>query len=647
MITLFRRWLSSWVFLGILGLVLVAFIITGVNGPSGPMGAAGGGETIATAGRAKIGSGELLRRIQNQLENARRAQPGIDQKQFIAAGAFEGVTNALINARALEVWADSEGFAVGKRLVDAQLAKMPAFRSTITGQFDETVMRNALAQARISEKELRTDLANDTMRGQILAPVAATAAPPSAAIAKPYATLLLEQRNGSVGIIPFAALIDPRPPGDAEIAAAYKANIATYTRPQARVLRYALFGPELVAAAAVPTETEIAQYYRENAAVYAAKETRTLSQVITPNESLARSIAASTRGGATLAATAGKAGLEAVTVANQSRSDFAGATNEAIAAQVFSAGKGGIVGPVKGAFGWYVVRVEAISGTPARPLQQVRPEIITALTKEKGAEALSTLGGKIEDAIADGASFAEVAANNKLTIIETPAILSTGQPIDRANWKAPPELTALLKTGFEVEADERPTVETIAKDQLFAMLGVAKIIPPTPLPLAQVRDAVARDIILKRAARRGMEIGRQVTSAVNRGVPLAKAMADSGAKLPPPQPARATQLSLAQAQQAGKPAAAPVRALFELKTGQAKLVPGERGDVLFVTVLENILPGELARAPGLVEGMRGELARAFSTELGQQFQRAVEKDVKVVRFPAAIAAAKRQFAGEQ
>lgn len=647
MISFFRRWLSSWIFLGILGLVLVAFIITGADPMGNMSGGSGGGAPIAKVGGSKISSTELLKRIQNQLENARRQQPGINQKEFIAAGAFEGVTNALISARALEAWAHDEGLAVGKRLVDAQIAKMPAFQSQLTGQFDDAVMRNALAQARISEKELRTDIANDTMRGQVLTPIAATAAPPSAALARPYTTLLLEERTGSVGIIPFAALIDPRTPSDAEIATAYKANIATYTRPEARVLRYALFGPAQVAAASAPTEAEIAQYYRENATTYAAKETRSLSQVITPNEALARSVAAQAKGGAPLAAVAAKAGLEAVVLAGKSRADFAVATSDAIAGQVFAAAKGGVIGPVKGTFGWYIIRVDTITGTAGRPLAQVRPEIIATLARQKGADALSDLGGKIEDAIADGASFAEIAANNRLAIVETPAILADGQAIDRPDWKAPPEVGALLKTGFEVEADERPTVETITKDQLFAVLGVARVIPPTPLPLARVRDAVARDIIVKRAAERAQAIAQRVTAAVNRGIPLAKALAESGANLPPPQPARATQFSLAQAQAAGRPVAPAVRALFELKKGKAKQVPGERGQVLFVTVLESIVPGDIAKAPGLVEGTRMELARAISSELGQQFQRAVEKDVKVERYPAALATAKRQFAGEQ
>ena len=642
MISFFRRALSSWLVLGLLALVLVAFIVTGVGTPMGA--SAGGGATVAKAGDTKITSTELLRRIQNQFDGARREQPGLDAKAFVAGGGFEGVTDALITARALESWAREQGFAIGKRLIDARIATMN-FRG-VTGQFDENAMRDALARAGISEKAFRADIASDLMRAQVVTPVVAQASAP-AALARPYATILLEQRTGSVGIIPFTAVADMRPPSDAEIAAAYKANIAAYTRPEARVLRYALFGAAQVAADATPTEEDIAAYYRENAATYGAKDNRTLSQVIAPNEATARTIAAAAKAGTPLAAAAAKAGLEAATLTSQSRADYAGASSEAIAAQAFVAPQGGIAGPLKGAFGWYIVRVDAISGTPARSLDQVRPEITALLAGQKAQEALSDYSGKIEDAIADGASFAEVAANNKLTIVETPAVLASGQPIGQPGWAPPAELAPLLKAGFDMSPEDRPAVETVTKDQQYALLTVAKIVPPTPLPLAQVRETVIRDIILKRTAARARTIGEKVVAAVNRGTPLAKALADTGMKLPPPQPARARQLDLAQAQQNGAQVPEPVRVLFDLKKGKARLVPGPQGNVFFVSVLDTITPGDLRTVPGLADATRRELSQAYGAELGQQFLRAVEQDVTIKRYPEAITAARRQFAGGQ
>jgi len=645
MISFFRRWLSSWIFLGILGLVLVAFIITGVDPMGGGAGATGGGPTIAKAGAAKVSARDLLSQVQNQFDNARREQPGLDQKAFLAGGAFEDITNAMIAQRALEAWGHEQGLAIGKRLIDAQIANMAPFRS-VTGQFDPMVMRNALAQARITEQQLRSGIASDLMRDQMLIPLAANMSAP-AKLVRPYANVLVEERKGLVAIIPFALLVDPKRPTDAEIAAAYKAGIARYTRPEARILRYALFGPAQVAAQAVPTEADIVQYHREHADLYGARETRDLGQVITPNEATARGIAAAARSGGSLSAAARKAGLEAVTLTKQNRAGYAGTSSDAIAGQAFSAAKGAVIGPVKGAFGWYVVRVEAVAATPGRSLAEVRPEIVAALGKQKADEALSDYSGKIEDDIADGASFAEVVAKNKLAVVETPPLLSTGQAIDRAGWQAPAELSALLKPGFDATADDRPTVETVVKDKSFALLSVAKIVPPAPIPLAEVRGLVARDIILKRAAQRADRIAKQITAAVNRGVPLAKAMADSGARLPPPQPAAVRQIDAVRAQQSGAQVPPPVLALFNLQKGKAKLVPGDKGDVLFVTVLTEVNPGNPDAMPGAIDGTRRDLSQAMTGELNEQFMRSVQDEIQVKRYPDAIAAAKRQFSGAQ
>lgn len=640
MISFFRRALSSWIVLGILALVLVAFIITGVESP-GSIGGTDKGATVAKIDGSKVSTDDLLRRVQNQFDTIRLQRPELDHKTFVAGGGFEGVTDGLIDARALDAWGKKQGFAIGKRLVDAQIAGMDAFRRN-DGTFDETMMRNQLAQARISERELRADIAGQLMRNQILTPAVALA-PTPARLARPYAALLLEERIGQVGIIPLAAFADPRQPTEAEVAAAYKANIAAFTRPEARVLRYALFGAAQVAAQSTPTEGEIATYYRENADRYAARETRNLTQVVTPNETLARSIAAAARSGQTLAAAAAKAGLEASTPTGQSKADYSGAAGAAVAGQAFAAAAGSIAGPAKGAFGWYVVKVDKVTAVPGRALAEVKPEITTLLTLQKAQAGLAEIARKVEDAIADGASFAEVAANNKLTVVETPALLAGGQAIDQPDWKAPAELVALLKNGFAATPEDRPTIETVIPDQQYALLSVGKVIPPTPLPLAQVRPAVIADILTKRAAKRAKVVGDKMVAAVNRGVPIAKAIADSGVALPPARSARARQIDIVRAQQNGAQIPEPVNALFALQKGKARLVASAQGEALFVTVLDQVVPGDLTKTPGLVGATQEELARASKAELGDQFIRAIAQDVDIKRYPEALAAAKRQF----
>lgn len=642
MITFFRRALSSWAVLGLLGIILIAFLFSGVLGPgmSGP--SVGGSGTAAKVGSAKVSVVELARRSREQFDGAKREQPALDIKTFLSAGGFERVTDVLINMRAVESWGRDQGFAIGKRLVDAEIAGIPAFRG-VTGQFDEAAMRNALAQNRINEKDFREGMAADLLRGQVLASVQAPVSAPLA-FAKPYATLLLEQRTGSVGIIPLAAVADMTPPTDAAVNAAYKANIAAYTRPELRALRYAVLGIEQVADASKPSEAEIADYYRGHADDYAAKESRDLTQVIAPTEAAARSLATTARSGGSLQAAASKSGLEASALTKQVRADYAKSSTDAVATAAFTAAKGAVIDPIKGAFGWYVVRVDAVSGVAARSIDQVRPDITAILTKQKQQDALSDISDKIDAAIADGASFEEVVRSNKLTLVETPPILQSGQNPEDPAWKAPPEVAPLLKSAFAMLPDDKPVVETLIPEQRYALLGLAKVVPPTPVPLATVRPAVVRDIILKRTNDKAKATANAVAAAVNRGVPIAKALADTGLKLPPIQPAKALQIEITRARPDQVPS--PLRALFTLRKGKAVAVPANQGGVWYVTVLEQIIPGDLAKAPGLVDQVRGDLARTLPNDLAEQFQRAVQASVDIKRYPDAIAEAKRQMAGQ-
>ena len=88
-----------------------------------------------------------------------------------------------------------------------------------------------------------------------------------------------------------------------------------------------------------------------------------------------------------------------------------------------------------------------------------------------------------------------------------------------------------------------------------------------------------------------------------------------------------------------------VKALFSLRPGKPRLIVGDRPDALFVAVLDSITPGQ--SIPQLVNARRAELSQGLTPELGDQFVRAVQQDSKVTRYPEAIAAARRQFAGAQ
>ncbi|MEX6793675.1 hypothetical protein AB2C70_34045, partial [Pseudomonas aeruginosa] len=92
--------------------------------------------------------------------------------------------------------------------------------------------------------------------------------------------------------IPAAVVPAGPAPSDADLNTFYQRNIARYTVPERRVVRYAMITPEAVKAQAVPTDAEIAKTYQQDSARYAATEKRDITQVVVADQAGAAAIAA-------------------------------------------------------------------------------------------------------------------------------------------------------------------------------------------------------------------------------------------------------------------------------------------------------------------------------------------------------------------
>lgn len=647
MLSFFRRALSSWVVLALLGLLIVAFIITGVGTPDGLGGGAmgGSGETIAKIGGDPLRASEVSRRAEAELRAVRaesEQNQSLDMAAFIAGGGLDQTITQTIGARAMELWARAKGMVASDKLIDGEIASIPAFAGP-TGKFDRGAFDAVLSRERINERELRSDIAGDIIRRQLLIPITgATRAP--ASLVEPYASLLMETRRGLIGVVPTQLMPAGTPPTDAEINAFYAKNVARYTIPERRVVRYGMFGREQIKTPVKPTEAEIATFYKANAATYAGKQSRTLSQVILDSEAKARAFVTAVRGGTTFAAAASAQGFSAAdtTLGDRTQDDLAKLASPAVATAAFAAPQGGVTDPVRSPLGWHVLRVDALKSVAARSLESVRGEIAASLEKQKTDEALAAMVAAIEDEIAGGSSFEDVVKSNRLTVVTTPPVLASGQSPDQPAWQAPPELAVLLKNAFQASADDDPTVETIGAGQSFAVLSVARIVPAAPAPLAQIRPQVAAAVTADRAFRRARVIADGIVAKVKGGVPLAKAVADTGLKLPAPEPAGGRQIDLARSQTPPPPALA---LLFNMTQGDTKVLAAPGGQGWFIVHLDRIEKGDARTAPGLVESTRSQFVQVLGREYAEQFSLAVQKELGVTRDQAGIARLKTALSG--
>ena len=639
MIRFFRRALSSWIVIGLFGIILVAFIVTGIEAP-GSMGGGASGDTVAKVGSRKISSSELIQRVQLTQENLRQEQPGLDLATFVKDGGVDMVAGQLVGAAAVEEWARKQGITASKRLVDGTIASIPAFRGP-TGQFDEQVFRSALAQQRVSEQQFRRDLSGDAIRRQVLMPVAGGARAPRGLVT-PYASLMLDKRDGQIGVVPVSAVRDGAAPTDAQLAAFYKANEAAYTIPERRVIRYALIGPEAVAGQTTPTAAEIEAYYKQNSANYAAREIRSLSQVILPDEAAAKAFAAKLASGTSFASAAKAAGFTPADTAigERTQQQLAGLASEEVARAAYAAPANGTTQPLRTPLGWHIVHVDAVKQTAQRPLEAVRAEIAAELGRQKAEEARTALIDRIDDEIAEGGSFDEVVKSFGLTAATTPPLLEDGIAPTQPDYKLPADVQPLLRAAFQMTADDDPAVENLGADQQ-ALLKVAEVIPAAPRPLAEIRAQVVEDFQNDRALAKARDIARSILAKTKTGVPLAKAIADAGVRLPAPQRAVGRQIDIPQDQ----PVPPPVALLFRMSPGTADMVEIPGGQGFFVVQLEKIEKGNVAQMPDLVEAISAEFDGLMSQELGEQFVNALRKDVGVKQNADALSRVKRDLSG--
>jgi peptidyl-prolyl cis-trans isomerase D len=648
MLRAFRSKLSSWLMLAFLIVAVAAIVITGFGtGGTGGLPSAGqsGGETLAEIGGEEVDSDELERLVRRRFQVAQQENPELDLGRFLAAGAYEGILNETVVGRALWAFGRANGITVSERMIDRVIANIPEFRN-FAGQFDDATYRQTLAAQNMSEAQLRREVANYLMQRQLQLPIGmATRAPE--AVAVQYASLMLERRRGTVGIVRSDAMTAGLAPSNAEVIAYFQRNRTRYTVPERRVLRYALIGREQVAAAATPTEQEIQAYYRQNAARYSGSETRTLQQVVLPTEAAARQLVQRAGGGANFAAAAQQAGFSATDIAlgQQSREQYANLTNAAAAQAVFSAQQGALVGPLRSELGWHVVRVESINRANARPLDAVRAEIVTELSRRKLSDALATLSSRIEERIEDGASFEDIVRTEHLTMVETPPITAAGQA-PGAQWQAPPELRPLLRAAFEIDPeDPEPAVETIAPNERYAFLSVARVIPAAVPPLAQIAAQVRADVIRQTGFERARALAQRLADRISSGVPAARAFAEAGVRLQPPTPMELRRVDLARSTEVP-----PVMELFfSVPPGRARTLEGPNRGGWYVVHVSGRTPGQ-ATCPAnqppaaqqqsegcqLIQAARQEFGARAGSEYTEQFARAVQNGLEIERNEAAI-----------
>ena len=128
-------------------------------------------------------------------------------------------------------------------------------------------------------------------------------------------------------------------------------------------------------------------------------------------------------------------------------------------------------------------------------------------------------------------------------------------------------------------------------------------------------------------------LAEQIRAKVAKGTKLADAISQAGVKLPAPQTLGGRRADIMRAEQ--RPPA-EVSILFAMAENSVKTLPISEGRGYFVVQLTKIERGDAKDNPQLLAQVRDQMGEVIGQEYGEQFERAVEKELGVTRNPKAV-----------
>lgn len=135
------------------------------------------------------------------------------------------------------------------------------------------------------------------------------------------------------------------------------------------------------------SSTQVSSYYNRNKTQFTVPERRDVQMILTRGQAKAKAAKAAVQGGTSWAAVAKKYSTDAASKATggEIKGIAKGQRDRAFDQAAFTAKKGVLVGPVKGQFGWYLVRVAAITPGRQTSLNEARAQI-RAILQQQGSQ---------------------------------------------------------------------------------------------------------------------------------------------------------------------------------------------------------------------------------------------------------------------
>lgn len=459
--------------------ILMAMLIGGLGG-FGVTNFGGGASSIGAVGAQKISAEDYARALRTQMSamSQQMGQP-LTFQMAQAFGLDKQVLQSVIDNAALDNEAARIGLSVGDKSILVKLNEINAFKG-VDGKIDPVIYDQVLKQNNLTKAAFEAGIRADTAR-QLLQTSVGSGLTTPATLIDTVAAWAGEQRGFSLLVLREKSLPMPlAEPDAAALQAYYTTHIADYTRPEAKRISYAALLPDDIAADMPVDDAKLQQIYQSRLSEFVIPEKRLVERLGFATEADAAAAKARIDAGTSFETLVQERKL---TLADVDLGDVSQSQLGDAGAAVFAMTEPGVVGPLNSTVGPALFRMNAILAKQETTFEQAKPDLAKELQTEAAVKAIADKVNAIDDALAGGASLADLAKEQGLSLSSTDYAAGAEDNDPITADKAFVDAAAKLAEG------DYPQAILLSSGGVIA-LQLDSILPPAPRAFDSVKDQV-------------------------------------------------------------------------------------------------------------------------------------------------------------
>lgn len=491
-----------------------------------------GSQTLATIGSTEITVPEFRQLYQDRMQQiSQQIKRGLTPDQARALGIPDQILNERLAEAALDDMAGTMGLALSTEEIVRRVHQNPAFFGP-SGSFDpayfnQLLRSNNFTEARFVESERRLAL-----RQQLIQSLGGGIELPQV-IKDAAARFENEQRSVNYAVLTAAGLPALPEPTEEELRSFFEARKVAFKAPEFRKIAVLALTPQALAEAQQVSDADVEAAYQANLASYGTPEKRVVQQIVFPNEEEAKAAADRIAAGTPFADIAAERKLEAkdIDLGDVTRADI---FDKAIADAAFALAPDSTSGVVAGRFGPVIVHVGAVTPGTTQPLAEVAPVIRAALQVDGARRALLATYDKIEDERASGAQLGEVASRLNLTLqqidVDPQGLTADGTPA--ADFPGRAEvLRGAFASDVGGENDPIQIPQSAGQGGGYVWYEVEAITPPRDRTFEEARAQVLERWKQDETAKALDARVEELTKKIEAGTPFDQAVTEAGLEM--------------------------------------------------------------------------------------------------------------------